>query len=127
MHTEVFENFQEAEKEFFGRYSDWVSKEDFHLNQLYQVKDKNMYSVFSTPYYVGMTYTENCYENVDMLLPADSAIPWWTHSLTYEKAVEKVKMDFVRRYGNSNLYIHLPIRIHQAISLNDVIRFNKGG
>ena len=122
LRTEVFENFADAEKVFWERYSDQVSKEKFHLNQLYQVKDKKMYSVYSTPYLVGMSYTDNFYDNLNLLLPKDSVIPYTRHNLTYEEATNYVRSHFARWYNNPDYYVDFSIRLHEPIHLFEVQR-----
>lgn len=124
VHTEQFENFAEAEKIFFERYGTQISQKDFRVNKMYTIIDKAMYSVFSTPHVVGLTYTEHFYENMEKILPSDSGMAYCRHNLEYQEAVDYVRGHFAKWYAEPKLYINFAVRLHQPIYLTDVKRAN---
>lgn len=120
LRVEVFACFSDAEDEFFRRYKDVIDMKQFRVNHLYPIKDKHMYSVFSSWTYVGVTTSEYAYENVEKILPKDAEAPYWRHNLNYEEAVCSVRNHFVHYYGDARLYIYDPIRLHNYFRLDEV-------
>lgn len=84
---ERYPDFQAAEMEFFNRYEKEVSKKDFRLNHLFDVRESPRYSVFWTSYCVGVTYTEYFGENIEKILPNCNCFIWQRHGLEYEDAM----------------------------------------
>lgn len=120
LHVERFENLEEAVETFFSRYADWVKREEFRLNKLFRIRENPRYSVFFSGEYVGLTYSENCYETAEKVLPADAAIPYWRHNLTYEEATNYVRGHFANWYRNEQLFVNTAVRLHQPIYLSEL-------
>lgn len=103
----------------------FLAPKEFRLNKLFIVKEKDMYSVFSTPYMVGMTYSDFFAENLKKILPTDETVSYVRHNMEYEDAVRYVRSHFARYYSNETLYINFAIRVHQPIYLHEVKSENK--
>lgn len=125
LHTQTFESFEEAVENFTERYGKVIFPQKIRLNKLYVVKEKKIYSVFSTPYMVGMTYSEFYENNLKNILSADEAVSYARHNLEYEIAIQYVRSHFERYYNNPALYINFAIHMHQPIYLYEVKNANK--
>lgn len=118
-----FPNYLMAKERFMEIYGEFI-EEDFCPNKLYEVRSKKIYSVFSTPYFVGVVETEKS-EMIDFTkVTKDVEKIRWQDYLLYENAIKIAKEKFVRIWKNPNLYIHQRIPVNTVILLDDIKKRN---
>ncbi len=103
-----YTDFKAAEEVFLKKYSDVVG-EIIHLNELYQVRDKAMYSVFYTPLCIGITDSYEFEKNLKIILGAYKGPLWVSHYLEYEDAVEDIQKKLFEKGISKNIRLHTAI------------------
>lgn len=119
-----FKNYDSAENEFFKLYGESVKKEEFKVNNLYQVRSKNVYSAFYSEDFVGITYTNNFWSNVVAIVGNYKKRIFALHALEYDNAVQIVRKKFVEQYRKSEFYISGGIPINAVITFEDMLKRN---
>lgn len=106
---EKFPNFDSAKDEFFFRYGEQISLEEFKLNRLFQVREKPKYSVFYTSWCCGMTMSDNFEDNRYIILRGYQGQIKWKHGLEYEDAVDHVlaMLSMKRRTKKNELLVYV--------------------
>lgn len=117
---ELFDSVEEAEATFRARYGDTIGDTKIKLNQLYTVKDEHAYSVFWTKHVVGITYTENYYDNFKVLVSDNDEFVWWQHGLSYQDAQLFAQSRFCAIWQNPNLYMMSKISLRHPVYLSEV-------
>ena len=119
-----FGSYQEAREAFLKAYGE-ITGEDIRLNYLYEVRSREIYSVLSTPYYVGvyethlreLFYQESCLKHAKNVVSQDC--------LSYEEAIKTARERFARIWHNSGLYIDQKIPLNSVIKLSEMIKRDK--
>lgn len=119
-----YADFSEAVEAFVKNYKEVIGAEKIKLNYLYDVREEDLYSVFSTPFYVGIVKSSCAYQEAKRLLPTNNELLWWKHNLTYKDAQWIASERFVKYWKNPQLYVPLPIRIYSMITLDEVKKQN---
>lgn len=114
-----FENYEQAKEAFLQAHGK-VTGENIRLNCLYDVRDKEIYSVFLTPYHVGIFETELKGMFKKLPFPENGQGAVWQDYLTYEQAVKIVREHFSRVWHNSRLYITNGIPLNTVIAVKDI-------
>lgn len=115
---EAYSDFQTAESEFLRRYREKLSEEIIRLNRLYEVREHPLYSVFYTPFCVGMTHTETAFKNSQVIFRGYTGPVWWKHALDYEEAVRRVWIKLHRKGCDSVSGAMSGIRLHTPYFFN---------
>ena len=96
-----YQSYEEAEKAFFDSYGDWVTREGFQANRLYDVKRRDIYAVVLIPEGAGVFERENL-ANTFLYVVGRRFNPFADQileGLDYEAAVKKVKVIMSKKVG----------------------------
>ena len=124
LHVRRFESFREAKETFLENY-ECVSREEFRVNCLHEVRERNIYVVFSTKTMVGIVEAEKQEVLLPILLGKNYLQAYLQPNLTFEEAQKIARNKFVKIYKSCNLYISKPIPLNKPITLWEVIRKRK--
>lgn len=114
-----FDSYEQAKEAFLHDFGN-VTGENIRPNRLYDVRDRDIYSVFLTSYHVGIFDTELKGMFKKLPFPQNGQEAVWQDYLTYEEAVKIIREHFVRVWHNSRLYITHSIPLNTVIAVKDV-------
>lgn len=115
-----YDNWEKALDAFLSRYKNHLDDEDIIPNKLYSIYPTNAYSVFYSPYYVGITYSKHYNDNLSVIMRNSKDYFYAKHNLTYEDAVSFARGCFSRYWKNPNYYILQDFHLHSPIALTEV-------
>lgn len=119
LYVRRFDSFKEAKETFWKNY-ECVSKEEFRVNCLYEVRARDVYVVFSTKNVVGIVEEEKQAVLLPILLGEDYLAAYLQPNLNFEDAQRIAKSKFVRIYKDEKLYISKNIPINRMVRIQEV-------
>lgn len=114
-----FSSYDEAKQAFLSYYKH-ISEDELRLNCLYEVRDRHIYTVFSTMNAFGIVEEETRTTFLPAILGDIDLSIRFRYDLTYEEAQKVARNIFVRIYKRPEYYIRGNIPLNRAITLQEV-------
>lgn len=124
LELQAYDTYADAERAFFDMYTDWIDKNEFYVNKLYDVRKRNVYAAVCIPEGAGVFEMENMSvlfratvrRNINIF--SDTILD----NLTYEEATKKVKVFLSKTIGKFRVEMYGQPKVNRLITWNEAAR-----
>lgn len=124
LELQAYDTYADAERAFFDMYEEWIDKNEFYVNKLFDVRKRNVYAAVCIPEGAGVFEMENM--SVFFRTAVGRGINIFSDTivddLTYEEATKKVKVFLSKPIGKFRVEMYGQPKVNRLITWHEATK-----